>query len=173
LNVDELITFLARGATTRDGEALDLLAHALQCAELLADQRPDDIELQIAGLVHDLGTLLEPDKPATHAKTGGGAIEDLLGPRISALVAGHDQAKRYLVATDPAYAATLSEISRYTFTLQGGDMGAGERAEFERGAHFEDLLVLRRADDDAKVAGRIVPGLGIWRPEITKLAARV
>ena len=29
---------------------------------------------------------------------------------------------------------------------------------------LDALLALRRADDDAKVPGRVVPGLDTWRP---------
>ena len=55
-----LLDLLETGRTADDGEEVDLLAHALQCASLLVDASPDDPELQVAGLVHDIGTLLEP-----------------------------------------------------------------------------------------------------------------
>ena len=38
----------------------DLLDHGLQTAAVLRTSRPDDAELQVAGLVHDLGHILPP-----------------------------------------------------------------------------------------------------------------
>jgi predicted HD phosphohydrolase len=172
-SVDALLTALARGADAHDGEAVDLLDHMLQCGALLAQRAPDDLELQVAGLVHDLGTVLEPGGPATHAATGAIAVEPLLGTRVAALVAGHDQAKRYLVSADPAYGAQLSEVSVATLALQGGVMDEAERARFEADAHHEALVTLRRADDAAKEPGLSVPGLQDWRPKLERLTANV
>ncbi|MEX0663424.1 MAG: HD domain-containing protein [Acidimicrobiia bacterium] len=168
-SVDALLDVLGRGAGDTDGEVLDLLAHGLQCAELLAEAAPEDPELQIAGLVHDVGTVLEPGEPATHATTGAAAVAPLLGERVAALVAGHDHAKRYLVTADPAYRSRLSEFSVITLGLQGGEMGESERTEFEAGEHFDALVALRRADDAAKVPGREVPGLDAWRTTLDRL----
>jgi predicted HD phosphohydrolase len=168
--VDSLLTTLERAASAHDGEAIDLLDHMLQCADLLVATAPDDIELQIAGLVHDVGTVLDPNEPSTHAVTGAAAVEPLLGARVAALVAGHDHAKRYLVSTDPAYRALLSETSVATLAPQGGVMGASERTAFETGAHFDALVTLRRADDSAKVPGRTVADLEAWRPTLERLA---
>lgn len=168
--VDDLVGLLARGGNADDGETLDLLAHGLQCGALLAEVAPDDIELQVAGLVHDLGTLLDPGQAATHAVTGAVAVGGLLGARVAALVAGHDQAKRYLVTTEPSYRECLSEISVATLTLQGGEMEASERAAFEVGEHRHALVALRRADDAAKIPGRAVPGLAQWHEPLRRVA---
>ena len=51
-------------------------------------------------------------------------------PRVCRLVGGHVQAKRYLVATDAAYAARLSPGSAATLRHQGGPMTAQEAAAF-------------------------------------------
>jgi predicted HD phosphohydrolase len=168
--LDDLFGVLDGAAAHDDGEALDLLAHSLQCAQLLAKTAPDDLELQVAGLVHDLGTMLEPARPDTHARTGANAVERLLGARVAALVGGHDHAKRYLVSTDPTYRGRLSEMSVVTLTLQGGEMGEPERIAFEAAEHFDSLVRLRRADDAAKVAGRTVPGLETWRARVQRVA---
>src|SRR5207302_10655763 len=66
-DVDSLLGVLESGADATDAEDVDLLAHGLQCAALLAGVAPDDEELQIAGLVHDVGTVLWPGRPRTHA----------------------------------------------------------------------------------------------------------
>ena len=171
-SVDDVFVVLARSRQDDDGEAVDLLAHSLQCAQLLMKTAPDDVELQVAGLLHDLGTMLDPGRPDTHARTGADAIAPLLGARVSALVGGHDHAKRYLVARDDAYRARLSEMSVATLALQGGDMTSSEMSAFESSEHFDSLVRLRRADDAAKVPGRSVPGLDEWRARVEQVAAR-
>ena len=172
MNVDELFATLARGATARDGETINLLAHALQCAQLLETSDPDDIELQIAGLVHDLGTIIEPDRPATHASTGARAVRALLGDRVADLVEHHDEAKRYLVTVDAAYRDHLSARSVETLVDQGGLLDDAGRASFEAGPDFEACVALRQADDDAKVPGVPTRKLETWRPAIDLLFDR-
>jgi predicted HD phosphohydrolase len=170
LTVDELCELLLDGAQRDDEERLDLLAHALQCAELLAVRAPDDVELQIAGLVHDVGTVVDPHAMDTHAGRGGALVAPLLGSRVGRLVARHADAKRYLVATDPAYRSRLSTRSLETLVEQGGVMNPQEVAAF---AELDDLgaaLTLRRADDDAKVPGRAVADLDTWRPLLERVA---
>src|SRR5579859_4284388 len=105
--LDDVFAALGAGRRVFDGELVDVLAHSLQCAAILVNREPDDRELHLAGLVHGIGTLLTPDRPATHAATGGAAVRPLLGDRCADLVAHHDQAKRYLVTVDPAYRRVL------------------------------------------------------------------
>jgi predicted HD phosphohydrolase len=161
---DQLLTLLARGTGQADEESLDVLDHSLQCAALLATRHPDDRELQLAGLVHDVGTVLHPNEPDRHAATGAAAVAPLLGRRVAWLVVWHADAKRYLVTTDPAYRDRLSARSIVTMRAQGGTMDEAELAALAATPDFEALLALRRADDDAKVVGRVVPGLETWRP---------
>jgi predicted HD phosphohydrolase len=171
-DVDALLTVLAHGAAADDDEGLDLLAHSLQCAANLARTAPDDVQLQVAGLVHDLGTILDPGHPASHARTGGDAVRTLLGDRVADLVAQHDVAKRYLVTVDATYRARLSPQSVVTLAAQGGVLDDAERARFETRPDADDCVTLRRADDDAKVPGRSVPALDEWRPALDECVRR-
>jgi predicted HD phosphohydrolase len=161
-DVDALVDVLASGATEDDGEALDALAHHLQCAALLRERAPDDLELQVAGLVHDVASTVWPGRPATHARAGAALVQPLLGPRVAGLVGRHDQAKRYLVTTEPGYRARLSESSVVTLQAQGGILDSDERAALDAAPDLDAVLMLRRADDDAKVPGKAVPGLESW-----------
>ena len=170
--VDALFATLESGAHGNDAEDVDLLAHGLQCAALLAEVAPDDRELQVAGLVHDIGGVLWPDRPRTHARSGASVVESLLGERVAWLVGHHDEAKRYLVTVDPDYLARLSPTSVRTLEVQGGPLDDDERARLEAAPWLEDVLTLRRADDDAKVPGRAVPPLSHWRPVVEAVAAR-
>jgi predicted HD phosphohydrolase len=170
-DVDALVAVLESGAREDDGEALDALAHHLQCVALLAERAPDDHELQAAGLVHDVASTVWPGRPATHASAGADLVGPLLGARVAWLVGHHDDAKRYLVTTDPGYRARLSPTSIVTLEAQGGLLGGDERAALEAAPDLDALLTLRRADDDAKVPGRVVPGLDAWRPLLADVAA--
>ena len=146
------------------------LDHALQCAAAVKAMRPADLDLQVAGLAHDIGHDFGPDRD--HARLGAEAVRGLLGERVAALVGLHVDAKRYLVATDPAYFARLSPDSVRTLALQGGGMGAAEIAAFEARPYFAEGCLLRMADEAAKVPGRQVPGLSSWVEALEGVAAR-
>jgi predicted HD phosphohydrolase len=169
-DVDSLVEVLAAGAREDDGEELDALAHHLQCAAVLAERAPGDTELQVAGLVHDVASTVWPGRPATHARAGAELVEPLLGSRVAWLVRHHDEAKRYLVTTEPDYRARLSPTSVVTLEAQGGLLGDDERAALEAAPELDAVLTLRRADDDAKVPGRSVPGLDAWRRALDSVA---
>jgi predicted HD phosphohydrolase len=161
-NLDALIAHLEAMARIpcEEAEGLSELDHGLQCAAELRIAAPDDVALQLAGLVHDVGHGLSPI--ADHAQAGEAALAPLLDPRIARLVGLHVAAKRYLVTTEPAYRALLSEDSIRSLALQGGDMSAEELAAFEAEPEAKGAVKLRRADEAAKVAGRRVDGLEAW-----------
>ena len=167
---DELLATLEAGGGVGDDEAVDLLAHGLQCGALLEATAPGDLELQVAGLVHDVGTILAPHRPEAHARVGAAAVRGLLGPRVARLVALHDQAKRYLVTTDPSYRHQLSPRSLETLRLQGGLLDPDERAALDAEPELAASLRLRRADDDAKRPDAAVPDLGHWQGVLHQLA---
>lgn len=176
---DELLEFLATMGATDSGEAVGFteLDHGLQCAAELAAAHPDDVELQVAGLVHDVAHTMVSDDPVgaaidRHGEVGAAAVRALLGDRVADLVAAHVPAKRYLVATDPEYGAGLSAVSVASLAEQGGSMTADEATAFEALDGFDDAVELRRADDRAKVVGRVVPGLSAWAPVVRSVAAR-
>ncbi len=164
MSPDELVAALRRGIEHADEEHVNVLEHSLQCAALLAARHPDDRELQIAGLVHDVGWILAPEEAERHAQNGAAAIASLLGHRVAWLVSWHADAKRYLVTTDPDYRNRLSPRSLVTLEVQGGVMNDTEVAALAAAPDLEALLELRRADDDAKVPDRCVPGLDTWLP---------
>jgi predicted HD phosphohydrolase len=175
-DVDALFDALVASADADDEGGLPILDHCLQCAARLRESHPDDVELQVAGLVHDLGWLelaegrwtLRLD--ATHDVSGRALVAALLGPRVAALVGGHVAAKRYLLATEPGYAELLSARSEETLTFQGGVMTTDEVAAFEQRSDRDDLVALRRADDAAKVRNAALDLLDSWRPAVERVA---
>jgi len=173
-SVDDLMGLLA-GCRSTEGEGLDQLAHGLQCAHELAVEFPDDVELQVAGLVHDIGHQLLPkddrvDHDLMHGIAAGDAVRDLLGERVATLVELHVPAKRYLVSVESEYGEVLSPMSAITLANQGGPMTPEEIDEFEELPELDAAVALRRADEAAKMPGRNVPDLDHWRPIIEALA---
>ncbi|MCU1459235.1 MAG: metal-dependent phosphohydrolase [Actinomycetia bacterium] len=171
LSVDDVLALLRRGPGFADEEDVDQLAHALQCAARLEQEAPLDLELQIAGLVHDIASIAAPDSPATHAPVGGRMVRALFGTRVAQLVSLHADAKRYLVTTDPGYRATLSRRSLETLVAQGGLLSDPAVARMQQLPELEDALTLRRADDGAKVANASVAGLDHWEPVLRRVAS--
>jgi predicted HD phosphohydrolase len=166
--VDELLAALDDHLGSDD--VVSALDHALQCAALLALDAPDDVELQVAGLVHDVASSMRPRASGDHAAAGAAQVRELLGDRVADLVGGHVAAKRYLVTVEPAYRTVLSDNSTATLATQGASMGADELAAFEHSPLRDDWVRLRRADDRAKVVGAIVPDLDHWQPAVERLA---
>jgi predicted HD phosphohydrolase len=166
VNRAELVELFVRMGDTPsdDAEGLSALDHGLQCAFELTRVRPDDSGLQLAGLVHDVGHAFGPADG--HGRIGAAHVRDALGDRVASLVEAHVPAKRYLVSTDDAYRARLSESSVRTLVLQGGAFSPRDAAAFASSPHAADAVALRRADDDAKVPGRAVPSLEEWVPRL-------
>ncbi|WP_327665257.1 HD domain-containing protein [Streptomyces sp. NBC_00498] len=172
--VEELMAALhaCRGAwdaPDRSGDPVDLHDHALQTAALLRRSRPSDKELQVAGLVHDLGHLLCPGDDAGHADRAADAVRGLLGERVARLVRLHVPAKRYLATTEPGRG--LSPQSALTLGVQGGPMTPREVAAFEADPHAEDAVTVRQADDAGKVVGLDAGVMEDWRPVLELVAA--
>jgi len=172
VSVDDLVHHLRRlGEVGSDeGMAFSELDHGLQTIAILSAEHPDDLELQVAGLVHDLAHPWDGPGQPEHHRMGAQAVSDLLGSRVGFLIEAHVDAKRYLVATDADYQATLSPGSVVTLAAQGGPLEAEEIATVERHGDWGAAVALRRADDGAKVVGADVPGLDHWIDAIVQVA---
>ncbi|WP_369231115.1 inositol oxygenase family protein [Streptomyces sp. R21] len=173
-SVEELMDLLyaCRGAwdtPDQSGDPVDLHDHALQTAALLRRGHPSDKELQVAGLVHDIGHLLRPGDDAGHADRAADAVRALLGERVSRLVRLHVAAKRYLATASPGRG--LSAQSALTLRVQGGAMSPAEAAAFERDPLADDAVTLRQADDAGKVVGLDAGVLEDWRTVLELVAA--
>ena len=166
--VDRVFERLGKGATEDYvGEAVTQLEHALQCAALADRAGLDEVEV-LAALLHDVGHLdAPPSAPrmaelgvVDHEHLGARFLESLGAPeRLCRLVAGHVQAKRYLVTTRPGYVARLSAASLGTLAFQGGPMSAAEVEVFDADPLRDAYLRLRSYDEAAKVPGAKVPDL--------------
>lgn len=179
------------GRQSYGGEPVSQLEHALQAAHLAESQGLDE-EVVVASLLHDLGHLTpearvalgdaageEPPDPADqeerarreaagHGDAGAAFLGDAGSARLRWLIANHAAAKRYLCAIDASYNERLSSVSRQTLAHQGGPMSLVECAEMERHPWREELIALRRFDDEAKVPGQPTPDLAHYRPMLER-----
>jgi len=153
--------------------------HALQAAHFAraaGSARP----LVIAALLHDIGHLVVPvpddladwTHDARHEESGAHWLATRFASEVAEPVRLHVRAKRYLCATDAAYLSTLSPASRITLKLQGGPMSAAQAAQFESEPYWRDAVLIRRCDDEGKVAGLATWGLEAYRAWLDELAAR-
>jgi len=139
-------------------EAITELDHGLQCAAL-ARRNGDDDATVAAALLHDVGHLLvgdlfpidaELDRDWKHEEVGARYLARWFGPEVTEPVRMHVAAKRYLVATEPTYAATLTPSSIRSLAVQGGAMRPDECAAFEAQPGWQTAVKVRRYDDWGK-----------------------
>lgn len=134
-----------------DEDVVDELDHALQAAARAVDDDADD-ELVLAAALHDLGhsPLFGDVATGRHDRVAQDWLVPRFGERVGWLAGAHVAAKRYLVATDPSYATTLSDVSVDSLHHQGG---AGVDPSYVDHPWWPDALRLRRYDDAAKAPG--------------------
>jgi predicted HD phosphohydrolase len=169
-SVGECLDTLARARWVADEPHIDVLAHSLQCGEILRREHPDDVELAVAGLVHDIADAVTPGDHTDHDRRGAELVRGLLGARVARLVGAHVIAKRYLVTTEPAYRDVLSIRSVETLAVQGDTLDSDELAQLPGDPDFVAILTLRRADERAKDPDVRVPDLESWRGDLDVLA---
>jgi gamma-butyrobetaine dioxygenase len=174
--------FNSAGGMAYLGEDVTMIQHQLQ-AGALADGCHD--ALVVAALLHDIGHVIgreegEPDacaaladdRDAHHDAAGARWLARWFGPEVTEPVRLHVAAKRYLVATEPGYAAKLSEASVHTLRLQGGPMSVDEASEFEQLPWAHHAVALRRLDEAAKDPSRDAPGIDTYRGLLVRVLAR-
>lgn len=166
------------GSAAYFGEAVTQREHGLQAAYFARSCGAPD-PLVIAALLHDVGHLLEAAPPditdwitdAHHEECGSSWLAKRFGPAVSEPVRLHVRAKRYLCATDLAYYRSLSAASVHTLKLQGGPMSSTEVAAFEAEPYQREAVLLRRWDDQGKVASLRTPDFETYLLLIERLAA--
>jgi gamma-butyrobetaine dioxygenase len=175
-SLDEVLTLFERWGPQRYDESVTQLAHALQTATLAQADGADDA-LVAAALLHDVGHLLEladgrfrAAVDGRHEDVGAAYLAPLLPTSVTAPIALHVAAKRYLCAVDPAYAAALSDGSAASLVRQGGPMTRSEVTAFEARPRWADAVALRRWDDAAKVLDLDVGPLDQHRDLLARLA---
>jgi phosphonate degradation associated HDIG domain protein len=154
----ELSGLFGRWGVDHYDERVSQVEHAVQCARLAQESGADD-ELVVAALLHDVGHLLELERRVgavdlasndAHESTGAAHLARFFGPGVTAPIALHVEAKRYLCTVEPDYHATLSAGSVRSLELQGGRMDADEAARFAAHPAAQRAVALRRWDEAGK-----------------------
>jgi len=175
--IDEVLDLMARHRTELYDEEIYQVAHAEQTAALArADGATDAVVA--AALLHDVGHLLEVAErqgardrtvDQRHEARGSAWLAGLFPPTVTAPIALHVRAKRYLCAVEPAYLDVLSAGSVASLERQGGPMDAAEVAAFEANPGWAEAVALRRWDDQAKVPDLEVPPAESYRSLLESL----
>lgn len=168
--------FVSEGAAEYLGEPVTQAAHMLQAATL-AQRDGASHELVAAALLHDVGHFtgavtgrqLMSGTDNRHDQVGADWLAQWFGPKVTEPIRLHVAAKRYLCAVEPGYAATLSDASVFTLSIQGGPMRDAEVRDFAVSPYAEAACRLRRWDDAAKQPGALTPPFGHFRPLLTAL----
>ena len=109
----------------------DVLYHSLQVFELAREERPYDEEFLLAALLHDVGKGLDP---ANHVDAALEALDGLITDRTRFFIAHHMDAHAY----------------------RAGTIGAKLKRKLETSPDFDELMLLRKCDDEGRVAGAVV-----------------
>ena len=155
--ISEIFDLFTRFGGGHYGEELSLESHMLQTAAL-AESLGASAHVVVAALLHDIGYFLRPDSETSivegrnieHEALGAAWLVRWFPEEVTAPVAMHVHAKRYLCAVEPGYFGRLSEASRLSLATQGGVMSEQEAMAFAQKPAFADALTLRRCDDGGK-----------------------
>ena len=158
------------------GESVTMAQHMLQGATL-AEQEGQDDEIIVATLLHDIGHFtsnlgcftLEDSMDRGHEEAGAQTIERIFPSIVSDCIRYHVAAKRYLCATSPVYFEYLSEASKHSLKLQGGEMSKTEVTEFEKKTNLDSIITVRYFDDLGKSPDMLTPPLGHFFPTVKRV----
>jgi len=174
--IDRIFDLFARFGDSGYGEDLSLGQHMLQSAAL-AEALGGSNSVIVAALLHDIGYFLQaeatgdadPGRDFAHESLGAAWLSRGFDEAVTAPIALHVAAKRYLCATETGYFDLLSAASKLSLSVQGGVMNAAEAEAFSRRAGFEAALLLRRCDDQGKDAALPTQTVDAYRPRLTAL----
>lgn len=166
------------GGARYGGEDVSQLTHALQCAAMAIKDGAAE-SLVVAALLHDIGHLVNPKDEdaaargidAAHERVGATYLARWFGPEVTAPVAQHVAAKRYLCQAEDGYFQRLSEESVRSLALQGGPFSAAEAEAFLAKPYAQAAIALRRWDEAAKDPEMMTPALADFRPMIQRALA--
>jgi len=160
------------------GEPVSQIEHMCQSAQLAADAKAEE-DVILAAFLHDIGHLCAiayPQQKLNNTNIYGVINHEQLGAdflsskgfssNIINMVSNHVNAKRYLTYKFPEYFFQLSDASKETLQIQGGQMTLTEAMTFEADLLFNDYIILRRWDEQAKAVYKPLLDLSIYKAMI-------
>jgi len=155
------------------GEKVTISDHMIQTA-MLAEKNHSSKSLICASLLHDYGHFVIEDPDLLVLKSLDGKHEDVgfdflknyFKPKVTEPIKLHVQAKRYL-CRNRSYYDFLSNPSKISLELQGGIMDDEESQKFTSLKFYEDAIMLRKYDDDAKTPSVKMKKIDDYRDLIT------
>ncbi len=149
------------------GEDISQMHHALLTAFVAKQEVSSDHEMIIAALLHDIGHLITLKHSGSidafgakdHEKLGSEFLKSLgFSDRITDVIEGHVNAKRYLCFKNPNYLSKLSHGSLESLKTQGWIMSQEEALNFEKTPYLQDILTLRSFEERGKDPhGEMIP----------------
>jgi predicted HD phosphohydrolase len=127
---NDAVSLLRRSLHLRTSDDISVLDHSLQTADLLRHAFPDDLELQLAGLLHDIDSVIGCH-PSQHGLVGAEYLAPIFPDDLVGMIRLHVRAKRYLVSVDPEYRRRLSPDSDQMLEVQGLPMTDEQIRAFE------------------------------------------
>ena len=155
------------------GEKVTISDHMIQTS-MLAEKNHSSKSLICASLLHDYGHFVieDPDLlvlkslDGKHENVGFDFLKDYFKPEVTEPIKLHVQAKRYL-CRNRSYYDFLSNPSKISLELQGGIMDDKESQKFTSLKFYEDAIMLRKYDDDAKTPSVKMKKIDDYRDLIT------
>lgn len=150
----------------------DLVRHGFEVATRLRTWEPNDVQLQVAGLLHDTGLLIAPGDELGHPNNGAMWVGELFGKRCAELIALHVDAQRYFDFADETYQPKIAPTA--SFAEQAAPMTEAEARDFVAHPYSAAAMVLRRADDhtDQVDSSEAAPDFETWTAIMKALAAQ-
>lgn len=168
--VNILFSYLKEFGDENYEEDVTQYEHAMQTA-ILAKREDASAEMITAALLHDIGHMLADDpqevnnptiKNDLHEEIAAEYLSEFFPPAVTEPIRLHVPAKRYLCMTDNTYYEGLSEASKKSFHLQGGEMTHEELLSFESNSFYKEAVQLRKWDDMGKTVGLDLPPINIF-----------
>lgn len=160
-------------------EPITQIQHGIQTA-LQIKQLGGNESLQVAGLLHDIGHLVQVNiNPSDniddmHENIGAEWLKVRgFGPNVCEPARLHVKAKKYMCLRDEEYMEKLTPASKHTLTLQGGIMTQKEADEFEQEPYFNDAILVRKSDDLGKnINLENLPDFSSFKPLVERVHQR-
>ena len=174
--VDYLLNLLEKkGSDLQYGnEDVSQLEHALQCAELVEENKLSNSTIT-AALLHDIGHLLyegvdpiHDGKDGHHENIGADYLAQYYGEEVINPIRAHVDSKKYLTCVEDGYYNSLSEASQLSLQAQGGPFSKEEADEFINKPFMKEAVEMRRFDDMAKVLNKVTPDLNHFKHYLEK-----